>query len=133
MITAAHTMIYTRTPDAARAFFKDILNLPHVDAGGGWLIFALPPAELGVHPIDDAEDADQKAPGPSVSPEAAERWEVYFMCDDLHATIADLQRKGVTLASPITDQGWGIVTSLRIPGGGLIALYQPRHATPSRG
>jgi predicted enzyme related to lactoylglutathione lyase len=129
MITAVHTMIYTRTPDAARAFFKDILNLAHVDAGGGWLIFALPPAELGVHPIDEGEDADPETPGP---PEASERWEVYFMCDDLHATIADLEAKGVALASPITDQGWGIVTSLRIPGGGLIALYQPRHATPPR-
>ena len=84
MITAVHTMIYTRTPDAARAFFKDILNLPHVDAGGGWLIFALPPAELGVHPIEDEESADPERPGTPAVPEAAERWEVYFMLSLIH-------------------------------------------------
>lgn len=131
MITGVHTMIYSRTPDATRAFFRDVLNLPHVDAGGGWLIFALPPAELGVHPLDE-EDADPETPGTAAA-EAPERCEIYLMCDDLKATVAELAAKGVTLATPISDQGWGTVTTLRIPGGGTIALYQPRHAVPRRG
>jgi catechol 2,3-dioxygenase-like lactoylglutathione lyase family enzyme len=126
MINAVHAMIYTRDPDATRAFFKDILQLPFVDAGHGWLIFALPPAELGIHPMD-GEDGDPEAP--SATPD---RCELYFMCDDIHATVADLKKKGVSCETPITDQGWGLVTSLRIPGGGLVALYEPRHPVPPR-
>ncbi len=127
MITGVHALIYTRNPDATRAFFRDILNLPHVDAGEGWLIFGLPPAELGVHPMDD-EDADPENAGP----DAPDRHQLYLMCDDIHKTVADLQRKGVEFTTPISDQGWGILTTLQIPGGGTLALYQPRHPVPPR-
>lgn len=124
MINAVHALIYTREPDAARAFFRDVLKLHHVDAGHGWLIFALPPAELGIHPLDD-EDADAESPAAPT-----DRHELYLMCDDVHATVAELKKKGVSCETPITDQGWGIVTTLRIPGGGTIGLYQPRHPVP---
>ena len=108
-------MIYSRDADAARAFFRDTLNLPFADAGHGWLIFALPPAEMGVHPADSAEH---------------EKQELYFMCDDIEATVAELKAKGVEFTKEIADQGWGLVTTMRIPGGSELALYQPRHASP---
>src|SRR5262245_43444690 len=84
----------------------------HVDAGEGWLIFALPPAEMGIHPVMDG---------------GAEEHELYFMCDDVEKTVAELKAKGVEVTQPIRDQGWGLVTAFRIPGGGDIGLYQPRH------
>jgi catechol 2,3-dioxygenase-like lactoylglutathione lyase family enzyme len=115
MINAVHAMIYSRDADAARAFFRDTLNLPFADAGHGWLIFALPPAELGVHPAESA---------------AHEKHELYFMCDDIEATVAELKAKGVEFTSGIADQGWGLVTTMRIPGGSELALYQARHASP---
>ena len=115
MINAVHAMIYSRDADAARAFFRDTLNLPFADAGHGWLIFALPPAELGVHPAESA---------------AQEKHELYFMCDDIEATVAELKAKGVEFTSGIADQGWGLVTTMRIPGGSELALYQARHASP---
>ena len=108
-----HAIVFS--PDAAkvRTFFADVLNLPSVDAGGGWLIFALPPAELAVHPAD----------GDS-------RRELYLMCDDVHATVADLQVKGVEIARDITDQGWGLLAAIRLPDGTEVPLYQPRHPSP---
>jgi catechol 2,3-dioxygenase-like lactoylglutathione lyase family enzyme len=115
MILATHAIIYTEKPDEARAFFRDVLDLPSVDAHDGWLIFKLPPGELGIHP------ADANVPGG--------RQELYLMCDDITATVAELEAKGVELTSPVTNQGWGLVTGLRIPGGGQMGLYQPRHAT----
>ena len=112
MITGLHALIYTTEPDAARAFFRDTLGFDSVDAGEGWLIFAMPPAELGVHPTDEG---------------AAH--ELCFLCDDVEATIADLERKGVEFTQPVEDQGFGLVTRMKIPGG-EISLYQPRHPSP---
>jgi predicted enzyme related to lactoylglutathione lyase len=93
-----------------------VLGFPSVDAGHGWLIFALPPAELAVHPAD----------GPGG------RQELYLMCDDLQETVQELERKGVELSRPIREERWGVVTAIRLPDGGEIALYEPRHPTPPR-
>jgi catechol 2,3-dioxygenase-like lactoylglutathione lyase family enzyme len=112
MITGAHTIVYAADPDAARAFFRDILGLPHVDAGHGWLLFRSPPAELAVHPAE---------------PDGSGRSELYLMCDDLAATVADLTAKGVEFTSGVSEQGWGLLTTLRVPGAGEIGLYEPRH------
>lgn len=114
MITAIHTLIYAQDAEKARVFFRDVLGLRHVDAGEGWLIFALPPAELGVHPEEGGP------PG---------RHELSLMCDDVERTVEELKRKGVEFAAPITNEGWGLRTALRIPGGGEISLYQPLHKT----
>jgi len=116
VITATHAIIYAEDADAARAFCRDVLRLPNVDAHDGWLIFKLPPAELGVHPA-----ADPDAP--------SGHHELYFMCDDLEATVAELTGRGVEFTGPITSQGFGRMTRLRLPGGGEIGLYQPRHPT----
>jgi predicted enzyme related to lactoylglutathione lyase len=96
-----------------RAFFREVLEFPSVDAGGGWLIFALPPAELAAHP---AEEGGQH--------------ELYLMCDDVHTTVADLKAKGVDVARPVSDEGFGPVTAIRLPGGGELGLYQPTHPSP---
>lgn len=109
MINGAHVIIYSTDADADRAFLRDVLGYPNVDSGGGWLIFKLPPAEVAVHP----------AGGPS--------HELYLMCDDVTATVADLTVKGVEVAKPITDEGWGLLTAIRLPGGGELGLYEPRH------
>ncbi|RDI51005.1 VOC family protein [Nocardia mexicana] len=114
MINGAHTILYATDADRARAFFRDVLGLSNVDAGNGWLIFKSPPAELAVHPAD----------GP-----AAGRIELYLMCDDLPATIEELKARGVEFTSDITEAGWGMLTSLAVPGAGEIGLYQPRHET----
>lgn len=118
MITGAHAIIYAADTDQARAFFRDVLGFPSVDAGHGWLIFALPPAEVAAHPTDD--------------PAESGRHELYLMCDDVKQTVEDLKRKGVEFTQPITDQGWGLLTTLKVPGGGEIGLYQPRHPRPTR-
>jgi catechol 2,3-dioxygenase-like lactoylglutathione lyase family enzyme len=110
VINGMHVILYSRDADADRAFLRDVLGYPHVDAGGGWLIFKAPPAELAVHPA-----------------EGAEAQELYLMCDDIEATAAELAAKGVELATPVRDQGWGLLTSIRLPGGGTLGLYQPRH------
>lgn len=115
MITGVHAMLYAHNVDAARAFVRDVLGFPSVDAGRGWLIFALPPAEYAMHPTDGPADPV--------------RHELYFMCDDIEATVADLKRKGVEFTSPISDQGWGLVTSFKFPGAADMGLYQPRHPT----
>ena len=109
MITGSHVIVYSRDADADRAFFSDVLDYPHVDAGGGWLIFKLPPGEVAVHPTD----------GPPSH-------ELYLMCDDISTTIEHLAAKGVA-CSEVTDQGWGLLTSIRLPGGGDLGLYEPRH------
>lgn len=112
MINGFHAIIYTRDAVADRAFFKDVLGLKSVDAGDGWLIFALPPAELGVHPAD----ADE-----------AGRHQLFFMCDSIHETVRSLEARGVQFTSPIADQGWGLLTTVKLPGGGKLDLYEPRH------
>lgn len=117
MINGVHAIIFTADAEADRAFFRDVLELPSVDAGGGWLIFALPPAELAAHPSGDGEDG---------------RHELYLMCDDVNATVAELEAKGVEFARPVSDEGFGLVTALKLPGGGELALYQPRHPVPPR-
>lgn len=109
MIIGAHVILYTRDAEADRAFFADVLGFPSVDAGHGWLIFALPPAELATHPTD----ADPLA-------------ELYLLCDDVEAEVRALEEKGVR-CSPVEAQRWGSVTRFRLPGGGEVGLYQPRH------
>jgi catechol 2,3-dioxygenase-like lactoylglutathione lyase family enzyme len=116
MITAVHAIVYAEDADATRVFFRDVLALPNVDAHDGWLIFKLPPAELGIHPSAN--------PGPP-----AIRHELFLMCDDIARTVEDLTARGVEFLSPVTDRGFGLVTSLRIPGGGELGLYEPKHAT----
>jgi catechol 2,3-dioxygenase-like lactoylglutathione lyase family enzyme len=113
VITGAHAIVYSRDADADRAFFRDVLGFPSVDAGGGWLIFALPPAELAAHPAD-----------------AGGRHELYLMCDEIESTVAELKAKGVEFTSPVSDQGFGLLTSLKLPGGGELGLYEPRHPIP---
>ena len=113
MITGAHAIIFSRDAEADRAFFRDVLDLPSVDAGGGWLIFALPPAELAAHPTDGQS-----------------RHELYLMCDDISSTVEELRGKGVEFRGEISDEGFGLMTALRLPGGSELSLYQPRHASP---
>lgn len=98
-----------------------MLELANVDAHGGWLIFKLPPAELGIHPAGEASDPNTGAP--------SGRHELYLMCDDINATAADLTAKGVEFTAPVEDQGFGLLTRLRIPGAGEVGLYQPKHST----
>jgi hypothetical protein len=114
MITGAHAMIYSKDAEADRAFLKDVLDLGHVDVGGGWLIFALPPSEVAVHPGKKSAH------------------ELYFMCEDVNAFRSFLESKDIT-TSPVQDQGWGLVTSVTLPGGGELGVYEPRHARPSAG
>lgn len=117
MIAAVHVLIYSRDPVADRAFLRDVLGWPQVEDPGsepGWLIFKLPPAELGVHPVmEDGRPAH----------------ELSLVCEDVEATVAELTAKGVEFTAPITDQGYGLVTMLRLPGGGELQLYQPQHTT----
>jgi hypothetical protein len=112
MITGAHVMFFSKDADADRRFLRDVLRLSHVDAGGGWLIFALPPTEAGVHPSDKTDAC-----------------EVYFMTDNLEAEMARLEEEGVACAPP-AQQGWGVSSTITLPGGGKLGLYQPRHAQP---
>jgi predicted enzyme related to lactoylglutathione lyase len=116
MIDAAHAIIDAEDADAARAFFPDVLGTANVDAHGGWLIFQLPPGELGIHPA-----ADPAAP--------SGHHELYLLCDDIEKTVRDLGAAGVEFTEPITDRGFGLVTFLRVPGAGAMGLYQPKHLT----
>jgi len=111
MIIGAHVIVYSKDAAADRAFLRDVLGFASVDAGHGWLIFALPPAEAAIHP---AEEND--------------RHELYLMCDDLKGEIAALQAKGVE-CSPMHEERWGSITKVRLPGGGEVGLYQPKHPT----
>jgi predicted enzyme related to lactoylglutathione lyase len=110
VINGVHAVLFSEDAESVRAFFRDVLGFSSVDAGGGWLIFALPPAELAAHPAMNGE-----------------KHELYFMCDDIEATVAELEGKGVQFTRPIKDQGFGLVTAMRVPGGGELALYQPKH------
>ena len=113
MITGTHAIIYTEDADALRAFLRDVLGFDSVDAGGGWLIFGLPPAELAAHPA-----------------ERAGRHELYLMCDDIEAARVELGAKGVEFTAPVSDEGFGLMSSIALPGGGELGLYEPRHASP---
>ena len=108
-----HAIVFSPQADKVRAFFGDVLGLSSVDAGGGWPIFALPPAELAVHPA-----------------EGNGHHELYLMCDDIHATLAELRDKGVQVAREVSDQGWGLLAAIRLPGGGELPIYEPRHPSP---
>lgn len=111
MISGAHVILYSKDAEADRAFFRDVLGFPAVDAGHGWLIFALPPAEAAFHP------SDQNG-----------AHELYFLCDDLQAEIAGLAKKNVK-CSEVHEERWGSITKVRLPGGGDVGLYQPKHPT----
>jgi predicted enzyme related to lactoylglutathione lyase len=116
MIAATHLLIYADDAEATREFLRDVLGWENVDAGEGWLIFKLPPAELGVHPSDERRLRGTHA--------------IFLMCDDIEATVLDLEAKGAEFTLPITDAGFGLITHMVIPGGGEIGLYQPKHDTP---
>ena len=114
MIHGTHVIIYSKDAEADRAFFRDVLKYESVDAGHGWLIFALPPAEVAVHP-SDTNDVH----------------EFFLMCDDIQSLVAEMKRKNVT-CSPVDEQRWGSITRLALPGGGTLGVYQPKHPSPLR-
>lgn len=113
MINGAHVIVYSKDAEADRAFFKDVLGLKSVDAGQGWLIFALPPAEVACHPGDENN-----------------YHEFYLMCEDIKQTMSALDAKGIH-CSPEQEMPWGILTQIKLPGGGDLGLYQPKHPRPS--
>jgi predicted enzyme related to lactoylglutathione lyase len=115
VITGMHAIVYSTEAEKVRAFFADVLGMSSVDAGGGWLIFALPPAELAVHPADGES-----------------HHELCLMCDDIHATLSELRGKGAEVAREVSDQGWGLLAAIRLPDGSEFPVYQPRHPSPSR-
>lgn len=118
MIKGVHTLFYSSQPEALREFFRDKLGWPCVDAGDGWLIFGVPEADMGVHPVE--------APEGNVSGVR----DVSFYCDDIEGTVADLKGKGVEFTQEIKDEGWGLVTRFAVPGGFDIQLYEPRYPKP---
>jgi catechol 2,3-dioxygenase-like lactoylglutathione lyase family enzyme len=116
MIFGVHTILYSKKAEAVRAFFRDVLGFPSVDAGGGWLVFAAPPGELSIHPADTH----------------VHREHIYLMCKDVKAEVARLKAKGVEFSTPISDQEWGLVTQLKLPDGERLGLYQPQYPTAMR-
>ena len=123
MITAVHTLIYAHDPEAARDFFRDVLQLPGTDTGGGWLIFKTGPSELGVHPRSWEHDG--------ATGSTDQQFDVSLMCDDLDATMARLAANGAKFAGDISDQGWGRTVRLIVPGAGEMTLYQPKYDPPA--
>jgi catechol 2,3-dioxygenase-like lactoylglutathione lyase family enzyme len=122
MIAGAHTILYAHDADAARAFLRDVLELDGVDAGGGWLILALPPGEIACHPA-----------APAGEPRGAGAAELYLMCTDIEATRRRLEAKGVEFTGPVSDEGFGRLTYMRVPGFGELGLYEPHHPSPLPG
>jgi predicted enzyme related to lactoylglutathione lyase len=120
-VIGAHALLYSTEPDALRAVLRDVFGWKHVDAGGGWLIFALPPAEIGVHPAE----------GPTYT--SGVRHQISFMCDDIAKTIAELKAKGVSVVGEPVDEGYGITVDLALPGGVTVMLYEPRHPVAIEG
>jgi catechol 2,3-dioxygenase-like lactoylglutathione lyase family enzyme len=118
MIRGVHTMFYSSEPEAFRAFVRDKLGFPATDVGGGWLIFDLPEADMGCHPVDKGE-ADGPASGTA---------DISFYCDDIEQTVAELSARGVEFTGPVEDHGYGLVTHFRVPGGFAVQLYQPRYS-----
>jgi hypothetical protein len=115
MLIGAHSIIYSTNPGADRAFLRDVLALPNVDVGEGWLIFGLPPAELAVHPSSEND-----------------RHELYLMCDDIEAFVAEMKTHNIACGL-VQNQGWGLLTHMTLPGGGRLGVYQARHARPKMG
>ena len=115
-IIGTHMLLYTYEPEAVRAILRDVFGWRHVNAGEGWLIFALPPSELGVHPAE----------GPTY--ESGVRHQFSLMCDKIDTTVAELRAKGITVRGEPQDEGWGITVTLELPGGLEVMLYEPRHA-----
>jgi catechol 2,3-dioxygenase-like lactoylglutathione lyase family enzyme len=113
-IIGTHTLLYTTEPEKLRAMLRDVFGFTYVDAHDGWLIFALPPAEMGIHPAE----------GPPGSPLAHS---VAFICDDIHATVRELRAKGIVIDGEPEDQGWGITAMMSLPGGAQVMVYQARH------
>jgi predicted enzyme related to lactoylglutathione lyase len=113
-VTGVHAILFSHDAPADRAFLSDVLGLASVDAGEGWLIFALPPAELAAHPAS-ADDGG---------------YELYLMCDDIEATVRELEAKGVEFSGDVTQQRWGLITAIKLPGGGRLGLYEPLHESP---
>ena len=111
-MNGAHIILYSTDAEADRIFIRDVLGFPGVDAGGGWLIFKLPPAEIAVHPTDGLG-----------------KYELYLMCDEIEKTLAELTAKGVTISQGVSDRGWGLIASIRLPSGSDLSIYQPRHPT----
>jgi catechol 2,3-dioxygenase-like lactoylglutathione lyase family enzyme len=116
MIRGVHTMFYTSEPEALRAFLRDKLGFPATDVGGGWLIFDLPEADMGCHPVEKGEGV------PSGTPD------ISFYCDDIERTVAELKAKGVEFTGPVVDRGYGLVTFFKVPGNFEVQLYQPRYS-----
>jgi hypothetical protein len=112
VIIGAHSILYSRKPDADRAYLRDVLGLPSVDVGGDWLIFGLPPAEVAVHPSDQ-NDVHK----------------LYLMCDDVKAFIREMKNRGIA-CGPLHSPDWGVLTHVMLPGGGKLGVYEPRHARP---
>ncbi|HLY68719.1 MAG TPA: hypothetical protein VKR53_03250 [Puia sp.] len=112
MISGAHSIIYSKDPEADKTFFKDVLHFPNVDLGHGWLIFALPPAEIAVHPANENKDS-----------------EIYLICDDIHSFTQEMSAQAIP-CSPVSDQRWGLLVYLTLPGGGRLGVYEARHARP---
>jgi predicted enzyme related to lactoylglutathione lyase len=110
LISGVHALIYSHDAAADRAFFRDVVGLDSIDSGGGWLIFALPPTELAIHPTEEADDH-----------------ELYLLCEDIEATAKELERRKVPISRPFAEERWGRVTRITLPGGGQIGLYQPKH------
>lgn len=115
MITGIHAIVFSQEAGKVREFFSDVLGFPAVDAGGGWQIFAPPPAELAVHPAADVDGG---------------RHQLYLLCDDIHATLAELRSRGVETSQDPSDQGWGVLAAIRLPDGQELPIYQPRHPSP---
>jgi hypothetical protein len=112
MITGVHAIIFSSEAEKVRSFLADTIGLTSVDAGGGWPIYALPPAELAVHPSEDSSH------------------QLYLMCDDIGATLADLTARGAEVSQDPSDKGWGILAAIRLPDGTELSLYEPRHPSP---
>lgn len=119
MITAVHTLVYADDAEAARAFFRDVLGWPHIDARGGWLIFKTGPSELGVHPTSNNEGGQSWSTN--------QHHEIALMCDDVEKTVAELKARGAEFTHDIRDDSFGLTTKLKVPGAGEMLLYQPKH------
>lgn len=114
MLTGLHAIVFTPEAEKVRAFFRDVLELDSVDAGGGWPIFAMPPAELAVHPAESTSHG------------------LYLMCEDIEQTLTGLRAKGVTVSTEVVDQGWGMLAAIELPDGSELPIYQPKHPSPPR-